>query len=72
MRFGVMLPHFGPFASHELLIDGTRRLEELGFDSVWVALAGSNQVVRIDPTTNDVTAPIVASAEVVYERPDGR
>ena len=30
----------------------------IGFGSVWVALAGSNQVVRIDPTTNDVTAPI--------------
>ena len=28
----------------------------VGFDSVWVALAGSNQVVRIDPKTNDVTA----------------
>ena len=30
----------------------------IGFDSVWVALAGSNQVVRIDPETNDVTQPI--------------
>ena len=30
----------------------------IGFDSVWVALAGSNQVVRIDPKTNDVTQPI--------------
>ena len=25
---------------------------------MWVALAGSNQVVRIDPKTNDVTQPI--------------
>ena len=30
----------------------------IGFGSVWVALAGSNQVVRIDPKTNDVTKPI--------------
>ena len=26
-----------------------------GFGSVWTALAGSNQVVRIDPGTNEVT-----------------
>ncbi len=28
----------------------------VGFGSVWVALAGSNQVVRIDPKTNSVTS----------------
>ena len=30
----------------------------VGFDSVWVGLAGSNTVVRIDPATNEVTHPI--------------
>ena len=30
----------------------------IGFDSVWVGLAGSNTVVRINPATNEVTQPI--------------
>lgn len=36
VRFGVMLPHYGRYCSREVLLDGTRRLEELGFDTVWV------------------------------------
>jgi probable F420-dependent oxidoreductase len=34
--YGVLLPHFGPHASRERLLEGTRRLEQLGFDAVWV------------------------------------
>ena len=34
--YGVVLPHFGPHASAELLLRSTRRIEELGFDAVWV------------------------------------
>ncbi len=30
----------------------------VGFGSVWVALAGSNTVVRVDPKTNEVLPPI--------------
>jgi alkanesulfonate monooxygenase SsuD/methylene tetrahydromethanopterin reductase-like flavin-dependent oxidoreductase (luciferase family) len=36
MKFGLLLPHFGEQASKEKLLDGSRRAEELGFDSVWV------------------------------------
>lgn len=36
MEIGVLLPHFGEFAHAETLIEGSRRVEELGFDSVWV------------------------------------
>ncbi len=36
MTYGVLLPHFGPFADAERLIRTTRRIEELGFDAVWV------------------------------------
>jgi alkanesulfonate monooxygenase SsuD/methylene tetrahydromethanopterin reductase-like flavin-dependent oxidoreductase (luciferase family) len=36
MRFGLLLPHFGEHASRKNVIDGARRAEELGFDSVWV------------------------------------
>jgi alkanesulfonate monooxygenase SsuD/methylene tetrahydromethanopterin reductase-like flavin-dependent oxidoreductase (luciferase family) len=34
--YGVVLPHFGPHASAELLLRSARRIEELGFDAVWV------------------------------------
>jgi probable F420-dependent oxidoreductase len=34
--YGILLPHFGPSASRERLLDGTRRVEALGFDAVWV------------------------------------
>lgn len=36
MKFGLLLPHFGEHASRDKLLDGARRAEELGFDSVWV------------------------------------
>lgn len=36
MKFGLLLPHFGDHASKENLLDGSKRAEELGFDSVWV------------------------------------
>ena len=36
MKFGLLLPHFGEHASSTALLDGARRAEELGFDSVWV------------------------------------
>lgn len=36
MKFGLLLPHFGEEASPEKLLKGSKRAEELGFDSVWV------------------------------------
>ena len=36
MRFGLLLPHFGEEADQDLLIDGVRLAERLGFDSIWV------------------------------------
>lgn len=36
MRIGVLLPHFGPQANYERLIDYSPRLEQMGFSSVWV------------------------------------
>ncbi len=35
-RFGLLLPHFGENADQDLLIEGARRAESLGFDSLWV------------------------------------
>ena len=36
MKFGLLLPHFGHYADKDRILDGARRAEELGFDSVWV------------------------------------
>jgi alkanesulfonate monooxygenase SsuD/methylene tetrahydromethanopterin reductase-like flavin-dependent oxidoreductase (luciferase family) len=36
VKIGVLLPHFGPRATYERLIDFTPSLETLGFSSVWV------------------------------------
>jgi alkanesulfonate monooxygenase SsuD/methylene tetrahydromethanopterin reductase-like flavin-dependent oxidoreductase (luciferase family) len=35
-RFGLLIPHFGEDADQDLLIDGARLAERLGFDSLWV------------------------------------
>jgi probable F420-dependent oxidoreductase len=36
MEIGVLLPHFGEHATVDALIDGSRRIEEMGYDSLWV------------------------------------
>lgn len=35
-KYGLLLPHFGEHATTENLLEGSRRAEALGFDSVWV------------------------------------
>jgi alkanesulfonate monooxygenase SsuD/methylene tetrahydromethanopterin reductase-like flavin-dependent oxidoreductase (luciferase family) len=35
-KYGLLLPHFGEEADRDKLLEGSRRAEELGFDSVWV------------------------------------
>jgi alkanesulfonate monooxygenase SsuD/methylene tetrahydromethanopterin reductase-like flavin-dependent oxidoreductase (luciferase family) len=34
--YGIVLPHFGSHATGELLLRSAKRIEELGFDAVWV------------------------------------
>jgi alkanesulfonate monooxygenase SsuD/methylene tetrahydromethanopterin reductase-like flavin-dependent oxidoreductase (luciferase family) len=36
LKFGLLLPHFGEHASIEKCLEGARRAEAYGFDSVWV------------------------------------
>lgn len=36
IRFGVLLPHWGKEATRARIVDQARRIETLGFDSVWV------------------------------------
>lgn len=35
-KYGLLLPHFGEHADRDKLLEGSRRAEQLGFDSVWV------------------------------------
>ncbi len=35
-KYGLLLPHFGEQADRKKLLEGSKRAEELGFDSVWV------------------------------------
>ena len=37
MEVGVMIPHFGPLASPEFVLEFCRSAESAGFDAVWVA-----------------------------------
>lgn len=36
MKYGLLLPHFGEEADRDKLLEGARRAEDFGFDSVWV------------------------------------
>lgn len=36
IRFGVLLPHWGKAATRARIVDQSRRIEALGFDSLWV------------------------------------
>jgi alkanesulfonate monooxygenase SsuD/methylene tetrahydromethanopterin reductase-like flavin-dependent oxidoreductase (luciferase family) len=35
-RFGLLVPHFGEEADQDLIVEGARLAERLGFDSLWV------------------------------------
>ena len=35
-RFGLLVPHFGAEADQDLLVEGARLADRLGFDSLWV------------------------------------
>jgi alkanesulfonate monooxygenase SsuD/methylene tetrahydromethanopterin reductase-like flavin-dependent oxidoreductase (luciferase family) len=35
-RFGLLVPHFGEHADQDLLVEGARLAERVGFDSLWV------------------------------------
>jgi alkanesulfonate monooxygenase SsuD/methylene tetrahydromethanopterin reductase-like flavin-dependent oxidoreductase (luciferase family) len=35
-KYGLLVPHFGDFADRDRLLEGARRAESYGFDSLWV------------------------------------
>ena len=52
-RFGLLVPHFGLEADQDLLIEGARLADRLGFDSLWVRdhLAVSIREFNLDQHT---------------------
>ncbi len=36
LKFGLLLPHFGDYGSVERCIEGSKKAEAYGFDSVWI------------------------------------
>jgi len=50
LKFGLLLPHFGAHASFEKCLEGARRAEAYGFDSVW---ARDHLVFRPHPADGD-------------------
>jgi alkanesulfonate monooxygenase SsuD/methylene tetrahydromethanopterin reductase-like flavin-dependent oxidoreductase (luciferase family) len=34
-KYGLLLPHFGEFASRKNLIEGAQKAERYGFDTAW-------------------------------------
>lgn len=70
MRFGVLLPHFGKFASRNSILNIARRAEQLGFDSLWVRDHLIWKPHGIDGTDRTFVEPFVtlAAAGAVTER----
>lgn len=68
MKFGLLLPHFGEHASPDNLLNGARRAEELGFDSVWVrdhlVFEPHGEMERPDRTFYDALTTLTAIGAV--------
>ena len=64
MRFGVMLPHYGPHCSRTLVLDASRRLEELGFDAVWARDHLAWRPLRMEDADATFIDPFVTLAAV--------
>jgi alkanesulfonate monooxygenase SsuD/methylene tetrahydromethanopterin reductase-like flavin-dependent oxidoreductase (luciferase family) len=65
MRIGLLLPHFSDFSNRDRLIGFAPRIEELGFDSVWVrdnlSYTGGH---AFDPHGNTFVDPFITLAAV--------
>lgn len=63
-EYGLLLPHFGENASAEKIIDGTKRAEQLGFDSVWVRDHLIFHPHGMEGTDNTFVEPFIALAAI--------
>ena len=63
LRFGYHLPVWGPAAGRDALVTMARRVEALGFDSVWasdhlVMTGVDDMTTLLDRFTNEVRAKL--------------
>jgi len=63
-EYGLLLPHFGKYASGENILEGAKRAEQLGFDSVWVRDHLIFYPHGMEGTDNTFFDPFVALAAV--------
>ncbi len=65
MRFGLLLPHFGPSSTYERVFKLGPRLEELGFGSAWVRdQLGFTGGVSFEARSNHFVDPFVAMSAI--------
>lgn len=63
-EYGLLLPHFGMHCDVEKIIEGSKRAEQLGFDSVWVRDHLIFHPHGMEGTDNTFLDPIVAMAAI--------
>lgn len=63
-RFGLLLPHFGKLATRERVIQGARRLEAIGFDSVWMRDHLSFQPHGFEPASTTFFEPFTTLSAI--------
>src|SRR5713226_2805929 len=63
-QYGLLLPHFGPNASKEKVIEGSKKAERMGFDSVWVRDHLVFHPHGMEGTDNTFIDPFVALASI--------
>ena len=63
-EYGLLLPHFGAETRRERIMDGARRAEQLGFDSVWVRDHLVFHPHGMEGTDNTFIDPFVVMAAV--------
>ena len=64
MQFGILIPHFGAFASRQRIVDHSQRIEELGYDSVWVRDHLVWHPHGMEGTDNTFVEPLLALAAI--------
>jgi hypothetical protein len=74
LKFGLLLPHFGEYGSAERCIEGSKKAEEYGFDSVWVRdhLVFEPHGMEGDDNTHIEGLLILAAVAAVCKKADTR
>lgn len=64
MRVGLALPHYSDHCTHETLLHSLERIEEYGFDGVWVRDHLGFEAKKFDPPGNRFIDPFVTLSAV--------